>query len=176
MFSLATYTEMPDALVITTNGFVKKNGECVMGRGCAKIVAERWKEVPLALGNKITKKGNRVNLIGQIKIEDRKFFLVSFPVKPVTASCKPDKSNVVYHMREKFKNTECVPGWACLADLAIIEESAKQLVELTNKKGWEMVVVPRPGIGAGELSWEVVRPVIYGLLDDRFHCIALQKS
>ena len=50
----------PDSYVrcITTNGFVKKNGEAVMGRGCAKEACERYPGLAKQLGEKIIKKGN----------------------------------------------------------------------------------------------------------------------
>ncbi len=33
-------------IAITTNGFVKKDGSCVMGRGCAKEAALRFGWLP----------------------------------------------------------------------------------------------------------------------------------
>src|SRR6266550_9558402 len=50
-----------EAYVITTNGFVKNNGECVMGRGCAREAALRWPKLPLALGTCIKFGGNHVH-------------------------------------------------------------------------------------------------------------------
>ena len=64
-----------DIRVITTNGTVKKNGECVMGRGCAAEAKQRWPDLPLMLGQAIRGLGNEA------------FFLpfdtglVTFPVK-----------------------------------------------------------------------------------------------
>lgn len=49
----ATFT-----LCITTNGTVKANGECVMGRGCAREAAERFPGLALALGRHIRLGGN----------------------------------------------------------------------------------------------------------------------
>jgi len=63
-------------ICITTNGFVKSNGECVMGRGCALEAKERYPQLPKLLGNSITAYGNKLNLI---YLPDT--FLVSFPVK-----------------------------------------------------------------------------------------------
>jgi hypothetical protein len=68
------WTYPADWRVITTNGFVKKNGECVMGRGCAKEAAKKWPELPKALGDHIKKHGNTLGID-----EERK--LIFFPVK-----------------------------------------------------------------------------------------------
>jgi hypothetical protein len=52
------WTWPADWRVITTNGFVKKNGECVMGRGCAKEAALKNPKLPKILGDKIKANGN----------------------------------------------------------------------------------------------------------------------
>ena len=52
------WTYPADAIVITTNGFVKKNGCCVMGRGSAREAAEREPWLPFWLGIAIKQDGN----------------------------------------------------------------------------------------------------------------------
>lgn len=152
-----------NVVCITTNGFVKANGECVMGRGCAKQAATRYPELPAQLGSLIRKYGNRVfNL--SIKSDGKR--ILSFPVKPVSVVF--NGKNAVKHMRSRFRMGDTVPGWAAVADLAIIEESAKQLLALANKLNLDEVFLPRPGCGAGELSWTAVKPVLEKYLDDRF--------
>lgn len=66
-----------DAYCITTNGFVKKNGEAVMGAGCAKEAAQRWPELPDVLGLLIQTDGNIVQWIPDSDIH----YIVTFPVK-----------------------------------------------------------------------------------------------
>lgn len=63
-------------MCITTNGFVKSNGECVMGRGCAKEASTRFKGLAKRLGDLIKTVGNVVHVFN----EER---LITFPVKHV---------------------------------------------------------------------------------------------
>ena len=64
--------------VITANGSVKKNGECVMGRGCALEASQKHPYIPLILGSLIIQHGNHVHwLYGTDKSE----IIFSFPVK-----------------------------------------------------------------------------------------------
>ena len=70
--NLWTYTA--DVRVITTNGTVKANGECVMGRGCAAEAKKKFPKLPLLLGASIRTHGNTVQYF-----VDQNLF--SFPVK-----------------------------------------------------------------------------------------------
>lgn len=158
-----------DLRVISTNGFVKKDGSCVMGRGCALEATQRFPTLSKALGAKITEAGNRVYLFPTI-------YLATFPVKRVQEYCAPNKFNVVEHMRNKFMPGDKVPGWACIASLELIERSAWQLVRLMNDNPkYRTAVLPRVGAGAGELDWEQdVKPLLAPILDDRFHIITFK--
>lgn len=150
-----------DALCITTNGFVKSNGECVMGIGCAKNIKQYYPNIGFKLGKLIKTEGNKVHLIYQ----DDGLDIISFPVKPITKVCK-SHDDYVSHM--KFGIGQTIAGWACKADINIIEQSAYQLVELANKHDWGIVLLPRAGCGAGELDWSTVKPILSKILDDRF--------
>lgn len=147
-----------DVHVVTTNGFVKKNGAAVMGRGCAAQAKKRYPGLDMELGLKIKERGNIVHKLSHN--------LVSFPVKPVIF--RVTEKNVVRHMRSKFMVGDVAPGWASVAVPKIIEKSAIELKELADANGWERVIMPRPGCGAGELGWEEVKQILDGILDDRF--------
>lgn len=66
-----------DATVITTNGTIKSNGACVMGRGCAKEARDRFPGIDKILGKAIAENGNAVNPLGRFG----DYNIVAFPVK-----------------------------------------------------------------------------------------------
>ena len=68
--------EFDGIIAITTNGFVKRDGSCVMGRGCAKEAAVRFEWLPRKLGAAISKHGNHVFYFPEYR-------LITFPVKHV---------------------------------------------------------------------------------------------
>lgn len=132
-------------ICITTNGFVKRNGECVMGRGIAKQIANAIPSVPYILGNKITNKGNHIHVLGCVHSKKLMFdghWLVSFPVKHV---------------------------WWEDADPELIRRSALELKQLMKGRN-QNVLIPRPGCGNGHLKWQDVKPILEEVFggDDRF--------
>lgn len=150
-----------DALVITTNGFVKNDGSAVMGRGVAKQAADRWPWLPRELGFRLNNSGNHVyawrpdeHLTG--------FYIVTFPVK--------------HHWRE-------------MADTQLIGRSADELVLFARAhEDVRTVVMPRPGCGNGGLLWLDATVVISGTLlvgvkglvedrlDDRFVVVCNEEQ
>lgn len=152
-----------DALVITTNGFVKNNGECVMGRGIAKQIADLCPYIPKLLGNLITTKGNSVHYLDTVNEVN----LISFPVKPDYVI--NTGSNVVKHCNTSIGSKTA--GFLAKADVNIIEQSLIQLVKLANKNpSWKTILIPRVGCGAGELNYQDIKPLMEKYLDDRFIC------
>ena len=185
MFDPSTYKNQhgeplplsPDAICITTNGFVKKNGEAVMGRGCAAQAKKMLVGVDKALGSAIKRAGNRVqHLCSYGDLTAGKIQLYSFPVKPVSEVCNGARSNVVKHMRHQFSTGQTVPGWACVADRQIIITSIRQLKNIADNQLWDTVILPRPGCGAGELDWGMVRHELHQRLDHRFYCITYKPD
>ena len=158
-----------DVLCITTNGFVKRNGEAVMGRGCAKQAAELWPWLPTTLGRAINEgHGNTPKYLMTV---DDKTQIWSFPVKPESCYVTQNRDNVVQHMKYQFLPGQVMPGWASKAHIGMIIDSAIFFRELADSRGWVRIAMPRPGCGAGELDWwDNVRPVLLNKvgLDGRF--------
>ena len=67
------YHNQSHIIAITTNGFVKSSGECVMGRGCAREARDTFPGIAKRLGSLIKEHGNHVYYLG--------LGIVSFPVK-----------------------------------------------------------------------------------------------
>ena len=151
-----------DALVITTNGFVKANGEAVMGRGIAKQISDGLPGIKYILGNKLNTFANTPHVL----MRHRDIDLVSFPVKPRTVI--NDGTNIVAHAMKQYSIGDRVPGFYAKAEPELIIQSAKFLALLIKQYEWETVLVPRFGCGAGELNWEDIKPLVSDILDDRF--------
>lgn len=61
-------------IVIPTNGSIRKDGACVMGRGVALQAKKRYPRLPYELGDKLYKGGNNVYTF-------KDYGLLTFPVK-----------------------------------------------------------------------------------------------
>jgi len=141
-------------VAIPVNGFVRRDGRAVMGKGPAKQAKERMPNIDLVLGKYIKRSGwSNVYQIAP--------GIVSFPVKRDGAVF--DGRNAVRHMKGKYTIGDYVPGWALKAETAIIENSLKMLQKFyENSYPYmsEYIVIPRVGCGAGELDWETdVKPL-----------------
>jgi hypothetical protein len=135
---------------VTTNGFVKKDGSAVMGRGNALAMAQIIPDLPKLLGQFIKKYGNRVGFIYQRSV-------IAFPVKPITG----DYNNLLTHIQKRYKSTDInIPGFWCKADVNIIETSMNQLNSLIKKFNLEEVYLPVPGVNNGQLKFTDVEPIL----------------
>jgi hypothetical protein len=154
---------------IPTNGFVKKNGCAVMGRGLAKQCKNKFPGIDRDLGIVLKTSGNYPTLLP--------FRLISFPVKPkykVISSL----SEVVTHMRSKFQVGDRVPGWACKAELNLIHGAATNLCNFFYMyDDIRRIYVPRVGCGNGELQWTDVKPILEKAFEkeDRIVVVSLKE-
>lgn len=130
-------------LVCTTNGHVKKSGECVMGAGIAKEVAKRFPEFPGRLGAEIRLTGNSVYIFPVQRI-------ITFPVK--------------HHWRENA-DLELIEK---SAQELLNYFNGEHLIPFEGpyEDDETKVVCPRPGCGNGNLSWSIVKPVIEPYFDE----------
>lgn len=128
-----------EAICITTNGTVKKDGCAVMGRGVALVAKTKWDGLDLILGNQLAVFGNHVAPLKWDGTSNK--CIVNFPVKD---------------------------AWFNDAKMDLIKQSCDELVSLATIQEWKVVVLPRPGCGNGNLKWEDVKPEIEKRLDDRF--------
>lgn len=142
-----------EIVCITTNGYVKTNGQVVMGRGVALQAAKRFPGLAIRTGGYIKAQGY-ANVVF-----DETARLVIFPVKP-DGGVSLNGKNVVSHQRHRFPDGAWVPGWAMAAHPSIIRRSLERLDRIRRAEKWERVYLPRPGCGAGELDWETqVKPI-----------------
>lgn len=128
------------AILITTNGFVRKDGKAVMGRGCAReAISKVGADFPEMLGKAIKDHGNV--LLRPYGSDDtyRECRVLTFPVK--------------HHWREK-------------ADLKLIRKSTLALEKLAKNSPDYVFVLPRPGCGNGQLRWRDVKPLLVDLPDN----------
>lgn len=131
-----------DAVCITTNGTITKQNKLGMGAGVAKLFRDCIPGLDTELADLVNQHGNHVVVSGQeISHADKHIHIVTFPVKR---------------------------HWADQARYSLVEESAHELVEITNMRKWKCVYLPRPGCGNGGLVWETVKKIIEPILDDRF--------
>ena len=149
MFS-PVYIKFADAICVTTNGVVKKNGSAVMGAGNALQARKIFKGLDLDLGRLIKKNGNIVQIIRFEMIHGKKIPIVSFPVKH---------------------------NWWEKADLELIRKSLDQLSAEIKFNQWKKVILPRPGCMNGKLSWLTeVKPLLELFMDDQIYVIDRSKS
>ena len=126
-----------DAFLITTNSYIRNDGELVMGRGIAKESKDLFEGLPLALGNKIEKRCGHLGTYGIFPSGQNK--IVAFQVKT------------------HFKND---------AELGLIENSAGQLSKVAKKYSDKRFDLNFPGIGWGGLNEEKVKPILKPLPDN----------
>jgi hypothetical protein len=154
------YEDGVDAICITTNGHYTTEGLAVMGGGCAGICAKRWPETAVRLGKCLKNFGTNVPFV--IGALDGK----GNYVEPNLRMIKESKFRTLIFSFPTIDNL--MDG----AKLPLIKQSAEELKKFVQTYGLRNVVIPRPGVGIGGLSWQEVKAVLEPLLDDRFTIVS----
>ena len=139
--------ERYDAICVTTNGIVKKDGSAVMGAGIAKMFAQKYPSLPKNLGEKIKAGGNHAYLLGAVM--DKQYAILSFPTK------------------EHFKDK---------SDIELIKRSCRELVAIADRYHLQHIYFPAPGCGLGGLILKDVCAEIEKILDDRFVLVIYEED
>lgn len=88
-----------------------------------------------------------------------------------------EHGNHVYLLGPKLVSFPTIEHRLGRATRQRILTSTYELLSLTKLYGWKKVALPRPGAGLGGLNYErVVRPLLSGLLDDRFLIVDFPRA
>jgi len=169
-----------DAVCITTNGFVKSNGENVMGAGVAGAFKEKYPNLPLLVGSVIKDCGNHSSYVCTAYHNTDKDYrttdILTLPTKPSSIEIKTqeDLSLLVHYVRDKYKVGSTVPGFHALSNFALIKRSLEELVILSKELQLSSILLPRPGCSNGGLKWGTqIKYLCESILDNRFTIITL---
>ncbi len=150
-----------DAICITTNGIVDAGGTNTMGRGCAGEAKHRYPGIQMMIGEAILEHGNHVYILTEASARGK--WILRKSGARVHQLCP--SALISFPTKEHWRN-DSIPK--------LIERSAEELLGLTQAFGFESVLLPRPGCGAGGLSWDDIFPMLNGILDDRFTAVTFK--
>jgi len=126
-------------IVVPTNGFVKRNGEAVMGAGLALQAKKRFLELPKRLGAYLMDHGNNI-----VFFNDRR--LIMFPVKRFFS----DLASIEIIERSARQLVEYINENEVFNDSDIKYP----------------IYLPKVGCGNGGLRWEDVKPILEEFMDE----------
>lgn len=157
-----------DAICITTNAQYLKDGTACMGGGCARVCADRWPQTSKNLGLFLKSKNNVPYLIGSIHQDG------NYTEPFVIHSGEPYFSLVkVKCYIFSFPTIDQIMDGA---KLDLIEKSSREMVNIADAMDLTGILLPRPGVGVGNLPWKDVKAVIEPILDDRFTVVSFEHE
>lgn len=163
-----------DAVLIPTNGFVKKDGMAIMGAGVAKQACERYPGIARKLGTFLQHNmkmddpqwSEPWNVPYKIGTTESGTGIFSFPTKPSYVYPKDHNEHIMGRFHKDIGDQKRLPGWMAKSDLALINRSAKLISEVC--VGFKSIILPVVGTGHGELKTVDVKPLLEKYFDDRY--------
>ena len=153
-----------DAICVTTNGHYTKSGIAAMGGGCAGEAARRWPEVAIRLGKLLrTFSSNIPFVIGAVDENGEHLELTTDLVK------ERQYKGLVF-------SYPTINNLVRGAEINLIKQSAQIMMDYANQYDLKKIILPRPGVGIGGLSWKDVKSEIENILDDRFVIISFDHE
>jgi hypothetical protein len=153
-----------DAICITTNGHYTIHGIAAMGGGCAGICAKRWPETAKRLGKMLKIHGSNIPFVIGALDKDANY------IEPNREMIKDKTFKCLIFSFPTINNL--MDG----ANLALIKQSATILKDYVDQFSLQGIVIPRPGVGIGGLTWSEVKPEIETILDDRFTIVSFNHE
>ena len=158
------YEDGVDAICITTNGQYTIQGPACMGGGCAGVCARRWPETANRLGMLLRQfKQNLPFVIGALDENGELLTLTKDTIKERQFKCLIFSFPTIHNI---------ING----SNLQLIKQSATLIKDYVEQFGLKNVMVPRPGVGIGGLSWAEVKPAIEPIFDDRFTIVSFEHE
>lgn len=170
-FGSSLFDKRRSVIVICTNGYINPSGYADLVSETALEANNLWSSLASSVGDSIRKEGSCVNLINDSAYSPFPMTVVTFPTKPGRIYLTDHENLIKEAVPKMHPLPKYLPGWVSRSNLNIIRHSAEELVELTNKKKWDKVYLPRVGCGSGKLRWPEVKLTIAPILDDRFTII-----
>lgn len=135
-------------ICVCTNGFIKKDGTAVMGRGIALEASERIPRLRKELAEKLDKFGN-------LPFWFKEYRMVTFPTKHVW--WEESDLDLIRHSSRTLRGM------------------TEFLIPHVNRPQKEVVFLPIPGIGNGKLDKKNVMPILEEELENCKHIIIVEK-
>ena len=153
-----------DAICITTNGHYTTGGLAVMGGGCAGVAARKWPEVSKRLAKMLKHFGSNIPfIIGACDVD-------GIHLEPSRDLVKNKEYKCLIFSFPTIDNL--IDG----SNIQLIKQSSTVMMDYANTYDLKKIILPRPGVGIGGLSWSEVKPEIESILDDRFVIVSFEHE
>lgn len=145
--------ETTDLFVISTNSYINRVGDLVMGRGIAYDVATRWPQLPSYYGQLLLTRRLHLRSYGFLPPDPSLYFKSS----GMDFNRHPQSKIALFQVKTHFNFT---------AQLDLIQQSVEGLRQWLQYRPPYRVDMNFPGIGNGSLTKSEILPLLVGLPDN----------